>query len=112
MARRGDSILSVLGGGTRGTGRIHGGGGLRVEGQFVGDVTIDGAGEITQTGHVEGDVRAASLEVRGTLVGNAETEGPVRVRATATVRGELAGSEISIEPGARVSVALDAPLNL
>ena len=58
------------------------------------------------------NVHAESLEIAGPLVGDAVTQGPIAVRAGALVRGELRGSEISIEPGSRVSVRLDTQIEL
>jgi hypothetical protein len=40
------------------------------------------------------------------IAGDVDASGPVSIRSTAVVRGELRGSEISIEPGSRVSVRL------
>jgi cytoskeletal protein CcmA (bactofilin family) len=55
---------------------------------------------------VEGNVTAASLDISGTLLGDVVSSGPVAIREGAVVRGSLRGSEISIEPGSRVSVRL------
>ncbi|HEV8548632.1 MAG TPA: polymer-forming cytoskeletal protein [Polyangiaceae bacterium] len=101
---------SVLGPATRVTGRISGEGALRVEGGVKGDVTVSGLAEIAEGGSVEGSVHADSLEIGGSLLGDAVTRGPIAVRAGAVVRGELRGSEISIEPGSRVSVRLDTQI--
>jgi cytoskeletal protein CcmA (bactofilin family) len=103
---------SILGPATRVTGRVSGSGGLRVEGQVRGDITVSGDAEISDGGSVEGNVSASSLEVAGTLLGDAEVRGLVVIRSGANVRGELRGAEISIEPGSRVSVRLDTDFEL
>jgi cytoskeletal protein CcmA (bactofilin family) len=100
------SDVSVLGPATRVTGRVSGDGALRVEGKVRGDIQITGDAEITATGNVEGNVTATSLDVSGTLLGDVVSSGPVAIREGAVVRGALRGSEISIEPGSRVSVQL------
>ena len=61
---------------------------------------------------IEGSVHAESLEIAGSLLGDAVTRVPIAVRAGAVVRGDLRGSEISIEPGSRVSVRLDTQVEL
>ncbi len=113
MARL-SSEVSVLGPSTRVTGRVSGEGALRVEGSVRGDVQLSGDAEIAAGGSVEGNVAAASLDIAGTLLGDVESRGPVAIREGAVVRGEVRGSEISIEPGSRVSlrVATDFELDL
>lgn len=100
------SDVSVLGPATRVTGRVSGDGSLRVEGKVRGDIQISGDAEISPAGNVEGHVTAASLDISGTLLGDVVASGPVVIREGAVVRGDLRGSEISIEPGSRVSVRL------
>jgi cytoskeletal protein CcmA (bactofilin family) len=111
MVRHGNDA-SVLGPSTRITGRVSGEGSLRIEGGLKGDVSISGPAEIAEGANVEGNVHAESLEIVGSLVGDAVTQGPIAVRAGAVVRGELRASEISIEPGSRVSVRLDTQVEL
>lgn len=103
---------SVLGPATRLTGRLSGEGALRIEGLVKGDVSVSGPAEIAEGGSVEGNLEAESLELAGSLLGDAVTRGPIAVRAGAVVRGELRASEVSIEPGSRVSVRLDTQVEL
>lgn len=103
---------SVLGPTTRVSGRISGEGALRVEGSVKGDVNVTGPAEIAEGANVEGNVHAETLEVSGTLLGDVVARGPIAVRSGAVVRGELRASEISIEPGSRVSVRLDTGVEL
>jgi cytoskeletal protein CcmA (bactofilin family) len=109
---RQSSDSSVLGPSTRVTGRVTGDGGLRVEGSVRGDIQVSGDAEIAEGGSVEGNVTAASLEISGTLLGDVVSRGPVSIRGGAVVRGELRGSEISIEPGSRVSARLTTDFDL
>ncbi len=103
---------SVLGPSTRVTGRISGDGALRVEGTLKGDLSITGPAEIAEGASVEGNVRAETLELMGSLIGDVVAAGPIAVRAGSLVRGELRASEVSIEPGSRVSVRLDTQFEL
>ncbi len=106
------SNVSVLGPSTRVTGRVSGDGALRVEGIVRGDIQVSGEAEIAAGASVEGNVSAASLEVGGTLLGDVASSGPVAIRSGAVVRGDLRGSEISIEPGSRVSVRIATEFEL
>lgn len=111
MARL-SSEVSVLGPSTQVTGRVSGEGGLRIEGNVRGDVQITGDAEIAPGASVEGNVAAASLDISGSLNGDVNARGPVVIRSGAVVRGDLRGSEVSIEPGSRVSVRLSTDFEL
>jgi len=109
---RQSSEVSVLGPATRVVGRVSGNGSLRVEGSVRGDIQLSGDAEVAAGGSVEGNVAAESLDIAGSLVGDVAVQGPVAIRSGAVVRGELRGSEISIEPGSRVSVRLTTDFDL
>lgn len=111
MARH-EAELSVLGSGTRITGRVSGDGAVRVEGTLRGDIQVGAEAEIAAGGSVEGNVQAEAVDVGGSLVGDVSARGPIAIRSGALVRGELKGSEVSIEPGARVAVRLDTEIEL
>ena len=98
---------SVLGPTTRIVGRVTGKGSLRIEGTVAGGIEVTGPAEIAPNAAVEDNVRAEALDVDGTLQGDVDAPGPVLIRTEATARGQLRGSQVSIEPGSRVSVLLD-----
>ena len=104
--------LSVVGPGTRITGRIGGSGALRIEGTVKGDVNLNGEAEVAEGASVEGNLSGESLDIAGSLLGDARASGAIAVRSSAQVRGELRGAEVSIEAGARVSVRLDTEFEL
>jgi cytoskeletal protein CcmA (bactofilin family) len=104
--------LSVVGTGTRITGRISGNGALRIEGTVKGDVNVNGDTEVAEGASVEGNLNGESLDIAGSLLGDARASGAIAVRSSALVRGELRGAEISIEAGARVSVRLETEFEL
>ncbi|MCA9629022.1 MAG: polymer-forming cytoskeletal protein [Myxococcales bacterium] len=103
---------SVIGASTQLVGRVSGNGSLRLEGSVRGDVAISGPMEVLANAAVEGDVAAESLDLAGSLIGDARTTGPITVRDGATVRGTLIGSQVTIDPGARVAVRLETEFEL
>jgi cytoskeletal protein CcmA (bactofilin family) len=111
MARPSTEV-SVLGPSTRVTGRVAGEGAVRIEGSVRGDLQLTGAVEVASGGSVEGNVAAASLDIAGSLLGDVTSRGPVSIRSGAVVRGDLRGSEVSIEPGSRVSVRISSEFDL
>lgn len=103
---------SVLGPTTHLVGRVGGHGALRIEGSVRGDIDITGDAEVAEGATIEGNVHASSLDISGSLLGDVVAKGPVAIRSGAIVRGELRGTEVSIEPGSRVSIRLDTPFEL
>jgi len=104
--------LSVVGSGTRITGRISGSGALRIEGVVKGDINVSGDTELSEGSSVEGNLQGESLDIAGSLLGDARASGAIAVRSSGKVRGELRGAQISIEAGARVSVRLETEFEL
>ena len=75
--------VSVVGTGTRITGRISGSGALRIEGRVKGDVNVNGDTEIAEGASVEGNLNGESLDIAGSLLGDARA-GAIAVRNCAT----------------------------
>jgi len=103
---------SVLGAGTEITGRVSGEGSLRLEGSLRGEIVMGGDAEIGAQGSLEGSLQAAAVDIAGSVIGDVHARGPIWIRSGALVRGELHADEITIEPGARVSVRLEGDLQL
>jgi cytoskeletal protein CcmA (bactofilin family) len=91
---------------------VTGKGSLRVEGQFKGELVVSGAADVGDRGSLEGNVQAQAVDVSGTLLGDVTASGLIAIRSGALVRGELKGAEISIEPGARVSIRIDSDIEI
>jgi cytoskeletal protein CcmA (bactofilin family) len=109
---RQSSEPSVVGPSTKIVGSVAGDGPLRIEGSVRGGVQITGDAEIAAGGSLEGNLSAAAVDVAGQLQGDVTARGPVTIQSGAVVRGELHGSEVSIEPGARVSVRISNDFQL
>jgi cytoskeletal protein CcmA (bactofilin family) len=85
---------------------------VRIEGTVRGDVLVGGTAELAEGGTIEGNVQAEGVDVSGSLQGDVSARGPIAIHGSAVVRGELKGSEVSIEPGARVSVRVQTDFEL
>jgi cytoskeletal protein CcmA (bactofilin family) len=89
------SVISddlVIEGDLIGEGEIH------VDGTVRGDVKV---GKLTlgETGHIQGNVIAESVEVRGRIVGSV-TAKTVRLFATAYIDGDVTHEQLAMETGA------------
>lgn len=82
----------VLEGGVTGQGELH------VDGAIRGDVRVDRL-TLGETGHIEGNIYAETVEARGRVVGSI-TASVVRLFATAHIDGDVTHENLSVEPGA------------
>jgi cytoskeletal protein CcmA (bactofilin family) len=81
---------------------------IQLDGALRGDLTA-GHLSIGETGHVEGAIRAETVEIRGRVAG-AVTAKTVRLYSSARVDGDIAHEQLSVEAGAHFagrSVKLD-----
>lgn len=99
-------IDSLIGAGTRIDGNVVFMGGLRIDGEVRGCITVEkdqvGTLVISEHARVEGEVIVSHLVVNGTIVG------PVRIRETlelqpcARVTGDVEYFQLEMQPGAVV----------
>ncbi len=92
------------------TGSIHSDGELIVEGKVMGDV-VAARLIISETGAVEGTVRAESADIRGRVLGDINADN-VSLFESAFVEGDITHSRLSIAAGAHLQGAVKqkAPL--
>ncbi len=95
-----DRITSVLGDGTSYHGKLTGGGGVRIEGTFDGEITLEGLLVIGTTGRVTCEnLHAKSVIVAGAVRGDITAE-KVEIRASGRVWGNVTTMAFSTEEGA------------
>lgn len=82
----------VLEGGVTGEGELH------VDGAIKGDVRV-GRLTLGETGHIQGNVFAETVEARGRIVGSI-TAKVVRLFATAYIDGDVTHENLAMETGA------------
>jgi cytoskeletal protein CcmA (bactofilin family) len=95
-----ERITSVLGNGIIWSGKIHGAGGVRIEGTFEGEIAIQGMLVVGETGRVNcADLRANTVIVAGIVKGNITAE-KLEIRATGRVWGDVTVIAFASEEGA------------
>ena len=103
------SISDVAGALTRGSrlqGRYLFVGGLRIEGQFVGELLGEGEGStlvVGEHGSVEGPIRADHVVIHGKVLGSVLASQQLTLHAGAQVEGELHYRLLEMHPGALVT---------
>src|SRR5687768_12279362 len=86
-----------IGGGTRVRGRIEGEGDLTIDGSVEGNIRLGGDVTISDEGSATSDIDAGNVSVAGNLEGDIEASGNVRLGAGCRVRGNVRGTGIVIE---------------
>lgn len=95
-----ERITSVLGNGIIWNGKIHGEGGVRIEGSFEGEILLKGMLVVGETGKVNcPDLRASTVIVAGNLKGNITAE-KLEIRSTGRVWGDVTVVAFASEEGA------------
>lgn len=84
------------------TGRIVGGGGVAIEGSYVGDILVLGTIAIERAARVEGMLSASAIYVRGEFRGQINHAGRVEIVDTGIVTGDINALSVAIAPGARL----------
>lgn len=116
-----DRITSVLGPGVIWKGDLRGSGGIRIEGNFEGEITLRGMLVVGESGKVTCEnLKANTVIVAGMLKGNIQAE-KLEIRSTGRVWGDVNVVAFSTEEGAflrgkvtmeeRIELALDNPVN-
>lgn len=109
-----ERITSVLGDGTSYQGRLGGRGGVRIEGAFDGEITLNGLLVVGTSGRVTCEqLRANTVIVAGAVRGNITAE-KVEIRSTGRVWGDVVTSAFSTEEGAflRGQIVMEEEMSL
>ena len=109
-----ERITSVLGEGTIYKGKLTGEGGVRIEGNFDGEIKLDGLLVVGTTGRITcEDLRAKSVIVAGTVRGDI-TANKVEIRASGRVWGNVTAVTFATEEGAflRGQIQMEETLDL
>ncbi len=93
-------VTSVLGPGITWKGSLHGSGGVRIEGAFDGEISVQGLLVVSETGRVTcPHIRVKSAVIAGAVQGNITAE-KVEIRSTGRVWGDVVTAAFSTEEGA------------
>jgi cytoskeletal protein CcmA (bactofilin family) len=74
--------------------------GVRLLGQFEGEIQSKGNLLVAEGARLAGDVKAGSVRIDGTVSGNLETSGKIQLSATAKLEGDLRGARLEVADGA------------
>ena len=99
-------IESLIGAGTRVEGHIVFSGGLRIDGEVVGNVSAEGGGPatlvISEKAIIRGDVHVAHVVVNGQVHGPVHADALLELQAGARITGDVSYKTLEMQPGAVV----------
>lgn len=104
MAKQSNSAVSnqinMIGEGTVFEGTLTSEGDVRISGRVNGKLEIKGKVIVAQEGTVDGEIKAASLDVAGRVEGQIEVEERVVLKSSAVIDGDIRTSRLVVEEGA------------
>jgi cytoskeletal protein CcmA (bactofilin family) len=109
-ARSQDRIDTLISAGTRISGDVTFSGGLRIDGEVLGNV-IAAPGQpsvlvIGEGGRVQGEIRAVRMVVNGVVAGAVHATELLELQPCARVAGQVTYAALEIHPGARIEAEL------
>jgi len=76
---------------------------IRIEGTVAGDIAVDGALSLSETGCVEGNITASSIRIAGSTHGDVSCKNSLHLTGTASVYGNISTSVFIVDEGAKFS---------
>ncbi len=102
--KEGEDIVVFLGEGSRCEGNITSGGGVRIDGEFKGDITTKGHFIVGDKGSVESNkIEAKTATLAGKVLAELYAPQKVTLKATAHFEGTIKTRSLVIEEGAYFS---------
>jgi cytoskeletal protein CcmA (bactofilin family) len=95
-----ESVISIIGPGTKVVGDMQTDGTIRIEGAVYGSVQAGKAVVVGREGSVEGDITTQDAVVAGAVHGTLVAESRLELQATCRIDGEVYARRMQLEEGA------------
>lgn len=92
--------INMIGEGTVFEGTLKSESDVRISGRVEGTLEIKGKVIVAQEGNVEGEIKAASLDVAGRVNGEIDVEERVVLKSSAVIEGNIQTARLVMEEGA------------
>ncbi|MBP9690165.1 MAG: polymer-forming cytoskeletal protein [Bacteroidia bacterium] len=94
------NTLNIINSGTQINGDVNSDGDMRVDGNIKGLLSSKARLVLGPTALIEGDVKAANIEISGEVQGNIYATEVLTIKATAKISGDIISNKLIIEAGA------------
>ena len=95
-----NSVINIIGNGTKITGDIETNGDIRIDGNLKGNIITKGKIVIGETGNIEGTIECENSDISGTLKGKITVKQLLSLKSTAKVFGDIITNKLAIQPDA------------
>lgn len=75
---------------------------IRVDGTIRGNVDIEDALTVGETGNIIGNITAKSVTIAGSVVGNINSNSTIHITSTAKIVGDIRAIDIIVDEGAKL----------
>ena len=94
-------VFAVIGKGMRLDAEMLSGKGIvRIEGEYFGDMKIDGELILAQSGHISGNISVNSADIAGSITGNISCARILHIKTTGKIKGDIESEAILMDEGA------------
>ncbi|MCU0423182.1 MAG: polymer-forming cytoskeletal protein [Bacteroidia bacterium] len=94
------NTLNIINSGTQITGDVNSDGDMRVDGTIKGYLTSKARLVLGPTAIIDGDIKAANIEISGEVNGNIYASELLTIKASAKINGDIISNKLIIESGA------------
>lgn len=96
-----DKINTLVGSGTKIEGKIVSTSSIRIDGELLGEMRVEGNVILGKDGKIKGDIHALNATIEGYIEGHIYVSEAVHLVSTCHVQGDVSAHSIEIEKGAR-----------
>ncbi len=93
--------INIIGAGTSITGDINCSGDIRIDGNLIGNLNVQGKVVIGNSGTIKGEISCKNSEVEGKIEGKITVAELLSLKTTSSILGDIKTKKIAIEPGAQ-----------
>ena len=99
--KRTDNTATVLGKGMRIDAKLLSGKGtVRIEGEYYGDINIEGELVLEKSGHITGNASADMAYISGSVAGDIKCTDLLHIKTTGRIRGDIECDAVLMDEGA------------
>lgn len=96
-----DKINTLVGSGTKIDGKIRSSSSIRIDGELLGEIRVDGNIILGKDSKVKGDIHALNATIEGHIEGQIYVIEAVHLVSTCDVHGDINAHSIEVEKGAK-----------